>query len=150
MFVLCPWWHGSALLRSSGMTQQAAWDKWQQLNDFQKCLWLIDEVEARWCDFSAAHPSTRRAELPHWTTGEEYAVMAHRMAHLLETELNAGKGEAVTLNVAPPGTEHNKNKHKANMDTDPRAVYVPAWSKAYDSTMDYPTHVVQCLASQRF
>ena len=67
MFILCPWDHGSVILGDD----PDALTKWEKLNDFQRCLWYVDEVEARWQLLKRKYPYLQTIETEPWTTSED-------------------------------------------------------------------------------
>ena len=72
--VLCPFDHGSVLLQDD-----ANWPaKWTKLNGYQKCLFMVDEVEARWTALTRAHPGLETLEVS-WNTSENLAASKSKL-----------------------------------------------------------------------
>jgi len=79
-FVLCPFDHGSVLLRSD-----PEWvSKWNKLNGYQRCLFLIDEVEARWTAFMTQHPNMEIHEVDWESVGDVAAGLQSTAAFMDE------------------------------------------------------------------
>ena len=53
--LLCPIWHGSALFDETPLAAA----KWNRLNPYQRCLWLVDELTWRFHLFLTEHPRIR-------------------------------------------------------------------------------------------
>jgi hypothetical protein len=80
--VLCPYDHGSVLFEND-----LEWPrKWDQLSNYQRCLWMVDEVEARWESLVAAHPKLAIFEL-NWATGEDLNAAVHKTGEFLQERL---------------------------------------------------------------
>ena len=90
MFVLCPWWH-DAVLRPTR-------EQWDELSGFQRCLWMIDEVEARWQLLRKRRPEAVGPAL-NWTDGHSIQDARQIIANLLD-------GRPSALSIA------NQRKHK--------------------------------------
>ena len=80
--VLCPFDHGSVLLAGD-----PHWpSKWKKLSDYQKCLFLVDEVEARWTAFREQHPTIEALDIS-WRNGSEVAAGLESTAAFLSKQV---------------------------------------------------------------
>jgi hypothetical protein len=57
--LLCPIWHGSALFDETSLGAA----KWNRLNPYQRCLWLVDELTWRFHLFLSDHPRIQRSQV---------------------------------------------------------------------------------------
>jgi hypothetical protein len=158
-FVLCPWEHGSELLDRLKEPRR----KWDQLNDYQRCLWFVDEVEVKWALFRKQNPTVHAVVL-NWTTKAEFAEVHTQIARLLATLATgatdptvenvsgsysiprADQTPFVTTNPHPP-----KNHHTTADDfsADNLAEY-KRWEEAYETIMGYGEDVKALVAPQQY
>jgi hypothetical protein len=107
---------------------------WAQLNNFQRWLWMTDELEARWQKLLERVPRLRYHHV-HVQWDREFVVdHVDSIASLL--------GEGVRGN--PGSLTHVANHHVASSDRPPYATLV-AEAKAYERLVNYPSHQMKIL-----
>jgi hypothetical protein len=138
MFVLCPWDHGSIILQND----DSAYEKWEQLTDFQRCLWYVDEVEARWQMFIQKYPDLVYLETDPWNTGADLMNILSDSATFLEGLLRKTHRALGSVHVLPKNTTSKGHAHTSAKD------YLKDRSeeiKQYTSIMAYSSNVKKLL-----
>ena len=161
-FVLCPWEHGSELLDRLEEPRR----KWDQLNNYQRCIWFVDEVEVKWALFRKQNP-TMHAVVLNWTTDAEFAEVHAQIAHLLgtlatgETDPNvpnmsdnysfarADHVPFVATNPHSPKNHHNHHTTVDDFNADNLADY-KRWEEEYETIMGYGEDVKALVAPQQY
>jgi len=130
-FVLCSWDHGSVLLDNG----DEAKIKWGELNKYQRCLWFIDEVEARWTLLQERHTGKLHFKEFNWSTDEDLNQTQTHIATFLSGNVR-GSG---------------KNQHTSIADFTPKkATQCRDWEQDYDRIMSYNATTRKLIARQRF
>ena len=131
MFVLCPWWH-DAVLRP---TQ----DQWEQLSGFQRCLWMIDEVEARWQLLRKRRPEAVGPAL-NWTDGDSIQDARQVIAGLLSGRPSAGPIDKQRQHLDAEWEE----KHQDLLES------IPELLEDYDHKMNFTSRQRRMISEQQF
>lgn len=142
-FVLCPWEHGSVLLDSVVEPKT----KWGALNEYQRCLWFVDEVEARWVLFQQRHANSLRFLELNWSTKEDVNRMHTEVAAFLSNIVGGGGGNQ-TVRVKQRTTNKNQHTHDADF-TDGKITEYREWERSYDAIMLYSDQTRALIAGQR-
>ena len=100
LLVLCPFDHGSVLMESD-----PDWPaKWSKLNKYQRCLWLIDEVEARWSALETQHSLDGVEMLEvEWKTGDDLSDGLEKTAAFFAKQVAAASGRGGGAAAAAAG-----------------------------------------------
>ena len=138
MFVLCPFWHVVII----NPTQS----QWKKLTKFQKCLWLVDEVEARWQVFRKDHPRVLRHEL-NWTTTETILAKREVIADIL-TRVSRSREP-----IAPSAVPAANNRHHTNSSSELHKKFLDRADTEianYAIIMNYSSWQKAMVAQQQF
>lgn len=83
--LLCPIWHGSALFDETPLAAA----KWNRLNPYQRCLWLVDELTWRFHRFLREHPRIKAGQVLDVPLDESAPVAKadHRAVETLTAQL---------------------------------------------------------------
>lgn len=112
MFILCPWDHGSVLLGDD----PDAYEKWESLNDFQRCLWYVDEIEARWTMFLRKYPNLDYMETKPWSTSEDLMDIMKDTASFLQARLAKTHYGLQNVSVTAQETDSKGHSHTTSED----------------------------------
>ena len=144
MFVLCPLHHGSVLLPDNA----AARAKWAQLTDWDRCLWLVDEVEARWSTFRDAHPNLAVLET-NWANSTELAAAVASVARFLQQRLRLADAMLQDVEVSTRPWD-NRRHHVNRSHLSIEAVVNTLSTDHYDKVMAFSSHQRALIAKQQF
>ena len=129
--MLCSWDHGSVLLDIG----DEAKIKWGEVNKYQRCLWFVDEVEARWTLLQERHTGKLHFKKFNWSTDEDLNQTQTHIATFL-SGIVRGSG---------------KNQRTSIADFTPKkATQCRDWEQDYDRTMSYNATMRKLIARQRF
>ena len=147
-FVLCPWHHGSVLLPRGG--DNSSQKKWDQLTDWDRCLWLVDEVEARWTAFRAAHPDLAVIET-NWSNGTELTAAIGTVAAFLQERLRLADPDMQGVKVVPkPQKIVNTRHHVDHGDPKVAAMVAGLTTRHYEEAMAFTPHQLAMIVKQQF
>ena len=147
MFVLCPWHHGSVLLPLAG--GNSSQKKWDQLTDWDRCLWLVDEVEARWTAFRAAHPDLASIET-NWSNETELTSAIGTISGFLQERLRLAHPDMQEVKVVPATIVPNLRHHVNHSDPNVAAMVAGLTTRHYEDVMAFTPHQLGMIAKQQF
>lgn len=143
MYVLCPKSHGSILF--ADMKKDKAHSRWKLANALERCLWLIDEVEARWQSLLLANPKLSRREI-NWIDANDFSAGADVIAEALTSAYHVA-GNLQTV-VRAKDRLRNMRIHTANKMV--TRSEIQRMTKHYWQTMQYSPRALRLISKQQF
>ena len=105
------WWIYSPFNNTDNLVMKMDTEAWSGLSQFQKSLWFVDEVEARWQLLQVAHPSieTRSLWWSKYAHGS-FDAMAGKVATMLGLSLSESMGDSKQHAEVLGGDDYEKFK----------------------------------------
>ena len=135
-FTLCP------LERSEDVVlTPPSVEVWVNLTYFQRALWYVDELEARWNLFLEANPSAKFIELA-WSSGKPEVHGSMKEVH---------KSVADVLGLLPSVESHAVKQHVKSKAKDPRMMSrFEKQDREYQSKMEYTAKQISLISKVQF